>query len=135
MMSKFACGRRLLLAHPKFFTAGFVSHEGPKEEQNENAMFEITFIGEGWKEKQSDPTAEFDMPYNKKMITRVTGPNPGYGSTCICLLVSAITILKESDKMPDQGGVFAPAAAFKNTSLISELQKNNISFEVVKVEE
>lgn len=135
LMSKFSFGRKLLLSHPKFFTAGMVSHEGPAEETNENLMFEMIFSGEGWKEKQSDPTSKFDMPMNKKVVTRITGPNPGYGSTCICLLVSAITILKESDKLPEKGGVFPPAAAFKNTSMISELQKNNLTFEVIKVEE
>lgn len=50
------------------------------------------------------------------------------------MLLSATTILKESSKMPGTGGVLPPAAAFKNTSLIKELQNNGWTFEVVKVE-
>lgn len=72
---------------------------------------------------------------DKKIITKVTGDNPGYGATCVALLLTATTILKEQTKMPDNGGVFSPAAAFKNTSLISELCKNGFTFEVIKVEE
>lgn len=37
--------------------------------------------------------------------------------------------------MPETGGVFAPAAAFRNTGLIKELQNNGFIFEVVKTEE
>jgi short subunit dehydrogenase-like uncharacterized protein len=87
-------------------------------------MFSITFYGQGWKEKLSEATDNFDTPVNKKMIMKVSGLNPGYGATCIALLISATTILKESSKMPGNGGVFPPGAAFKNTSMIEELQKN-----------
>lgn len=135
VMTRFSLGRSLLLSHPKIFSFGFASHEGPKEEQNENVNFEMTFYGEGWKETQSDPNAKFDLPINKKVTTRVEANNPGYGATCIALLLTATTILKDSDKMPETGGVFPPAAAFKNTSLISELQNNGFIFEVVKIEE
>lgn len=135
IMAKFSLGRRLLLSYPKFFSFGLTSHEGPKEETNENAMFEMTFRGEGWKETQPDPTTTFDLPTNKKITTRVMAANPGYGATCIALLLSATTILKENSKMPETGGVFPPAAAFKNTSLINELQNHGFTFEVIKVEE
>lgn len=135
IMSKFSLGRKLLLTYPKVFSFGFASREGPKEETNENANFEMTFYGEGWKEVKSDPTEPFDLPVDKKMTARVVANNPGYGATCIAVLTAATTILKESDKMPETGGVFPPAAAFKNTSLIDELQKYGFTFEVVKVEE
>lgn len=72
---------------------------------------------------------------NKKIITKVTGKNPGYGATCVALLLAATTILNEKTKMPENGGVFSPAGAFKNTSLISELCNNGFTFEVIKVEE
>lgn len=135
IFAKFEGGRKLLLAHPKFFTFGFVSHEGPSQESNENTKFTMTFYGEGWKEKLAEPTDEFTTPINKKMITRVSALNPGYGATCVALLLSATTILKEAEKMPETGGVFPPAAAFKNTNLIAELEKNGWTFEVIKTEE
>lgn len=135
LMTRFLFGRKLLLAHPKLFSFGFVSREGPEEATNENTNFEMLFYGQGWKETLAEPTDQFDVPMNKKMIVRVVGNNPGYGATCIALLLTATTILKESSKMPSTGGVFPPGAAFKNTNLIKELQKNGFTFEVVKVEE
>lgn len=135
VLAKFEFGRKLLLNHPKLFTLGTVSHEGPSDERNENSILEMYFLGEGWKEKLSESTDQFDTPMNKKVITKLTMPNPGYGSTCDCLVLAARTILKESDKMPGKGGVLPPAAAYSNTSLLKELQSNGITFEVVKVEE
>lgn len=49
----------------------------------------------------------------------------------VALLLTATTILKESAKMPGSGGVLAPGAAYKNTSLMKELQKNDWTFEVI----
>jgi len=135
LMARFSFGRKLLLAHPKFFSFGFVSHEGPKEETNENNEFEMTFVGQGWKETLAEPTDKFSSRTDKKMIVRVKGNNVGYGATCVALLLAATTILKEGKKMPENGGVFPPGAAFKNTGLIKELQNNGFTFEVVKVEE
>lgn len=67
----------------------------------ENTVFEMIFHGEGWKEKLSDPGDKYVTPVDKTMITKVTGRNPGYGATCIALLLTATTILKENSKMPE----------------------------------
>lgn len=77
ILTRFAFGRKLLLDHPKFFTFGFVSNEGPTEEANENVCFEMIFRGEGWKETLPEPTDEFATPINKKIITKVSAVNPG----------------------------------------------------------
>lgn len=135
ILSKFSFGRHLLLTYPKFFSAGATSRDGPAEETNENMEFEMVFYGEGWKETLPEPTDSFSTPPNKKITTRVSASNPGYGATCIALLLSATTILKDASKMPDNGGVFPPAAAFKNTNMISELQKHGFIFDVMKIEE
>jgi short subunit dehydrogenase-like uncharacterized protein len=126
----FTWTRKILLAHPKFFTGGMISHEGPRDETSKNAVVALTFSGEGWSEKLND--VEINKPIDKKVVTKVTCPNPGYGTTCICLLIAATCILRESSKMPEQGGVFTPAAAFKNTKMIQELHKNGVTFEVIK---
>ncbi|CAO1431078.1 unnamed protein product [Diamesa tonsa] len=134
LLSKFEFGRKMLLAHPKAFTFGFVSHEGPTEESMEHTVFEMMFSGEGWKETLAEPTDKYDTPMNKKIITKVTGTNPGYGATCVALLLAATTILKDNSKMPNTGGVFPPGAAFKNTNLISDLCKNGFTFDVISIE-
>ena len=135
LLMKFQFTRNLILKYPEICTLGIFSRTGPNEEGSENMKFEMTFYGEGWKEKLAEPTDEFTFPINKKMTTKFTAVNPGYGATCIALLVSASTILKESSKMPDNGGVFPPGAAFKNTNIVQELKKNGFTFEVLKVEE
>lgn len=135
VMTKFSFSRRLLLKYPKLFSFGFVSHEGPSESAMERTYFSITMKALGWpqSERLSEPTDQYTTPPNKSLMVKVTGPNPGYGSTCVALLCSAMTILKESDKMPGSGGVLPPGAAFSKTSLISELEKHEhgIKFEIL----
>lgn len=59
----------------------------------------------------------------------------GYGATCVALLLSATTILNENQKMPGNGGVLPPGAAFAKTDLISNLSKNGFKFEVISSQE
>lgn len=100
IMTRFCLGRSLLLRFPKIFSLGFVSHEGPSEEMMENTTFTMSMEGRGWEEKLSSPTDQYTEPPNKKLAIRVSGTNPGYGATCVALLLAATTILKEGDKMP-----------------------------------
>ncbi|XP_014231061.1 saccharopine dehydrogenase-like oxidoreductase isoform X3 [Trichogramma pretiosum] len=130
-LAKTSFGRNLLLKHPKLFSLGLISHENPRQETIENTWFSVTLVAKGWSEKLADPLDQHKEPPNKEMITKVSGRNPGYGATCTALVLSAVTILKESDKMPDNGGVLPPGAAFCKTSLIDELNKNGVKFEVI----
>lgn len=135
IMTKFALGRQLLLNYPKIFSLGFASHEGPSEEKSNAVHFKITIKANGWpsSEKLAEPTDQFKDPPSKNMIAKVTGQNPGYGATCVALLLSAVTILQDSDKMPGNGGVLTPGAAFGKTNMIAELEKyeHGIKFEIV----
>ncbi|KAM0735094.1 Saccharopine dehydrogenase-like oxidoreductase [Formica fusca] len=130
LMTRTAFGRNLLLKYPALFSYGFVSHESPKRETHEQAHFSITFKALGWTEKLAETTDKHTDPPNKKVITKVSGIN-GYEITSIALILSAITILKEADKIPDNGGVLTPGAAFGKTSMIEQLNKHNIKFEVI----
>ncbi|KFB46018.1 AGAP002652-PA-like protein [Anopheles sinensis] len=134
ILSRFKFGRQLLLKFPKLFSFGFCSHEGPTEKAMENTEFAILFKGVGWdkEEKLLEPNDQYKSPPTKKIVTKVTGTNPGYGATCVSLILSATTILREADKMPGSGGVFPPGAAYAKTSLIEQLCKNGFTFEVVK---
>lgn len=129
-MTRFSCGCNLILKYPGLFTLGFISHEPPTEETLNNTHYSITFLARGWKEKLSEPTDVHSEPPNKEMVTKVTGAN-AYNITAISLMLSALTIIKESDKMPKGGGVLSSGAAFSKTSLINELNKNCLTFEVV----
>lgn len=129
VLSKFSFGRELLKKYPRFFSLGGISHDGPSEETMKNSGFEVVLHGQGWKNKLSDSGLE--NPLNKRVIIKVSGTDPGYGTTCICALNAAKIVLKENSKMPESGGVYTPAVAFKNTSLIEKLKKDGIYFEII----
>ena len=86
------------------FSAGYISHEGPSEELMSNTMFEMIFMGEGWSadKKLSEGSDQYVDPPNRKMVAKVSGKDPGYGSTSKMVVSSAITILKETDKLPNK---------------------------------
>ncbi|XP_058793881.1 saccharopine dehydrogenase-like oxidoreductase isoform X2 [Phymastichus coffea] len=131
VLSKCRCGLSLLTKHPKFFSWGLASHEGPKEEIMDNTHFSITFLAKGWTEKLTDPTDQYKEPPNKELVTKVTGVNPAYGLTNTTLLISALMIVKESYRMPGSGGVLSPGAAFAKTSMVDDLMKYDLKFEIV----
>lgn len=135
-LSKFSFGRSLLLKYPRFFSCGMMSHEGPTEENRKNAYFETAFRGEGWSEKLAEGTDQHTGPPDTVLVTKVSAMDPAYGFTTRCLLLCATTILNEHDKMPGNGGVYPPGAAFANTSLMSELENfGGMKLEVVKREQ
>jgi hypothetical protein len=68
IFSMFSFGRKLLLKHPKIFTLGFISHEGPSEESMNHAKFDMIIYGEGWDENEKDIA---EKPPTKKMKVKV----------------------------------------------------------------
>nr|XP_023024345.1 saccharopine dehydrogenase-like oxidoreductase [Leptinotarsa decemlineata] len=131
ILTKFNCGIKLLLNYPEVFSFGMVSKKQPSEEKIENSWFQVTLHGKGWSGPSEKGLNNYTIPYNKSILGRVKGRNPTYGSTCICLVCAAIVVLTESDKMPEEGGVFPPGAAFENTSLITLLKENEVTFDII----
>ncbi|XP_011172090.2 saccharopine dehydrogenase-like oxidoreductase isoform X2 [Solenopsis invicta] len=131
IMSRISCGRKLLLKHPALFSNGFITRENPNMENHKSMRFDMTIVAHGWTEKLVEPTDKHTDPPNKKVITKVSGESPGYELTSVVALLSAITILNEKDKIPDNGGVLTPGAAFGKTSLIEQMVKHNVKFEVI----
>ncbi|GFY42239.1 saccharopine dehydrogenase-like oxidoreductase [Trichonephila inaurata madagascariensis] len=130
MMTKFALGRDLLEKFPEIFSLGVFSRTPPKKEQASSGSFEVRFKAVGWSEKLSDPTDKHTEPPNKTVTGVLTGPDPAYISTAVCIVNSALVILSEKDKLPLSGGVFTPAAAFSNTSLPEKLESRGIKFRI-----
>ncbi|KAH0808244.1 hypothetical protein GEV33_014541 [Tenebrio molitor] len=110
---------------------GLFSHEHPSEEKIEAFWFSATLYGEGWKESLLDANDPYVIPVDRALCAKVKGRNPAYGSTCVCLVLSAITLITESDKMPPGGGVYPPGFAFAKTSLVEQLNENGVTFEIV----
>ncbi|KAK4879389.1 hypothetical protein RN001_007535 [Aquatica leii] len=127
---KYKYGRKLLLAFPGFFTAGMFSFDNPSDEKSERTSYDITFYGSGWDENVPPSQTHVRKPPNKTIIGHVSGMNPGYGLTCICVTLSAVVLLTEPENIPEKGGVYTPGAAFARTSLIKQLNENGVTFEI-----
>ena len=119
------CGLRLLENHPKLFTLGTVSRDGPSLETAQNTNFEITLVGKGWKTKAD----KHESAPDRKVVVTVSGKNIAYGSTAECMVQAAIMIVKERERMPKSGGAYTPGYAFANTSLAKRLTENGVPFE------
>jgi len=87
--------------------------EGPSDEQRAKAWFEMRFVGEGG---------------GRRVVTRVSGGDPGYGETAKMLAESALCLLFD-DNPPTAGSVTTAAAM--GESLVDRLTKAGISFEVM----
>jgi len=89
------------------------SGEGPSPERRAKSWFRVRFHGEGG---------------GKRVVTQVSGGDPGYGETSKMLAESALCLA--FDDLPKRGGQTTPAAAM-GSALIARLVKNGIKFEVV----
>uniref|UniRef100_H3BC87 Saccharopine dehydrogenase-like oxidoreductase n=1 Tax=Latimeria chalumnae TaxID=7897 RepID=H3BC87_LATCH len=127
LLVKFSLGRSLLIKFPEFFSFGYFTKEGPTRKQMEGTSFTMTFFGEGYGRGQDPQQGKPSL----KICTQVRGPEPGYVSTPIAMVQSAITILKEKTSLPERGGVYTPGAAFSKTSLIERLNKRGLEFTVI----
>jgi len=103
-----------------------VSKDGVPKEKADNTNFEMRLVGEGWKERVDPEKA--GMPPNRRVTTTVKGKNIGYGATCECMVQSAIVILQETARLPSAGGVYSPGYAFADTTLVSRLNKKDVTF-------
>ncbi|XP_016129593.1 saccharopine dehydrogenase-like oxidoreductase [Sinocyclocheilus grahami] len=124
---KFSFGRNLLIKFPEFFSFSFFSKAGPTRKQMEGSSFRFIFLGEGYTEG-SDPS---EGKPNGKIRTLVKGPEVGYVATPIAMVQAALTMLNESDSLPNTGGVYTPGATFAKTTLIDRLNKHGIQFSVL----
>lgn len=130
LMTKFAMGRYLLEKFPEIFSLGVFSRTPPTREQSEGGYFKLIFKAKGWTEKLLDSSDKHMEPPNKTVKAVLTGPDPGYITTAICIVSSALMILQEKEKLPESGGVFTPGAAFSNTSIMEKLDARGIKMSI-----
>lgn len=88
--------------------------QGPSAEKRAKAWFRVRFIGRGG---------------GHRVVTEVTGGDPGYGETSKMLAESALCLAR--DRLPKRAGVISPTTAMGN-KLIERLQKAGIGFRVVE---
>jgi short subunit dehydrogenase-like uncharacterized protein len=90
--------------------------DGPSEEARDKAWFSVRFVGTSG---------------SHRVLTEVSGGDPGYGETSRMLAESALCLLY--DDLPGKGGVLTPAQAMGN-ALINRLQAIGIRFAVIEKE-
>jgi short subunit dehydrogenase-like uncharacterized protein len=87
--------------------------EGPSAEQREKSWFKVRFVGSGG---------------GQKVVTEVSGGDPGYGETSKMLAESALCLAHDS--LPETAGQVTTAAAMGD-ALLGRLQRAGIEFKVV----
>ncbi|VDK42247.1 unnamed protein product [Anisakis simplex] len=131
VLVNFEATRKFLQKHPDLCSFNMFKASGPTEQQIEQASFTYWLFGEGWDDKLP-PGEQHSTPPNKKVTVRCDGPDAGYIATSACIISSALTVLKDADKMPSGGGAFTTAEAFKKTGIYERLANFGITFKIVE---
>jgi short subunit dehydrogenase-like uncharacterized protein len=131
ILCKTRFGRHLLEKYPETLSFGFVSKTGPSRKQIEGSSFRFTLVGLGYEAETGGASGADVGPPTKRIVTSIIGPEPGYVTTPICVVQAAYVVLKEQDKLPKEGGVFTPGAAFAETTILDRLQGRDIKFSKV----
>jgi saccharopine dehydrogenase (NAD+, L-glutamate forming) len=87
--------------------------DGPSAARRARSWFTVTFVGEGG---------------GKRVVTRVSGGDPGYDETAKMLAESALALA--FDDLPTTSGQVTPAAAM-GEALLARLQRAGIRFEML----
>lgn len=90
--------------------------EGPSEAQRAKGWFTVTFLAEGG---------------GQRVVTQVSGGDPGYSETAKMLAESGLLLALERDRTPDRQGVITPAAGM-GRPLIERLQRAGMAFRVLE---
>jgi short subunit dehydrogenase-like uncharacterized protein len=88
--------------------------EGPSEAERERSWFKVMFIGEGG---------------GKRVVTEVSGGDPGYSETSKMLAESGLCLA--FDDLPNRSGQLTTAVAMGD-ALLERLQKAGITFRVIE---
>ncbi|KAI5169643.1 hypothetical protein PAEPH01_0880 [Pancytospora epiphaga] len=118
-MAQTSVGCYLMLRFPTMFSFGIVEVEGPTEVSMSKSHFVMEFVGHGSSE---------GIPRRKTL--RITGPDPGYHTTAICVAQSVTLLLENESSIPN--GVLTPAVAFHKTDIVDRLTRNGIMFQFLE---
>lgn len=88
--------------------------EGPSEAKREKSWFKVVFVGEGG---------------GKRVVTEVSGGDPGYGETSKMLAEAGLCLA--FDELPKTAGQVTTATAMGD-ALLERLQKAGIGFRVIE---
>ncbi|XP_025105844.1 LOW QUALITY PROTEIN: saccharopine dehydrogenase-like oxidoreductase [Pomacea canaliculata] len=129
IMSYFSVTRSVLLKFPQIFTAGMFKKDGPSLKQIKESSFSWTLFGSGY----SEPLQTLMFSIRKSLIRQLQSLSVDQRlamSPPICMVQSAMVLLKEKERIPKEGGVYTPAAVFGDSSLVKRLDKHEVTFQV-----
>lgn len=119
-----AFGRLLLLKFPRIFTFNKIKGRRPTEKEVRQGRFKFLFRSK---------------INNQKYNMVVSGPDPGYLTTAVCVSEASVLLLELLDNNEEnhgvaifKGGVLTPACAFLGSDIVERLRFNEISFDVIK---
>ncbi|MCA9492262.1 MAG: saccharopine dehydrogenase NADP-binding domain-containing protein [Myxococcales bacterium] len=98
------------------------SHAGPDDATRARSSFELTFVGK---------TVPGEGEATRKVVTRVSGGDPGYTETSRMLAAASVLLATREADLPRAAGVLTPALAFGEV-LIDELTRIGLRFEVLE---
>ncbi|CAD6192367.1 unnamed protein product [Caenorhabditis auriculariae] len=124
------CTKRLLQKYPDEVSFNLFKRDGPTEAQINGSGFTYTFFGYGYQEQKPNGEVHLGRP-DRKVVARCTGPDPGYMATSGCIISSALTILKDVQNMPEEGGFYTPTAAFGDSKIYEFLESFGVKYEVL----
>ncbi|XP_023939609.1 saccharopine dehydrogenase-like oxidoreductase [Bicyclus anynana] len=130
ILSKVSCTKNLLLNYPRLCSFGIVTYNHPKEGVMDDLCLQYDMLGEGWTEGVDIE----NTPPNRNVVgrIRVFGRDAPFVGTAVIVIFSALAILREQEKIPNRCGFMTPGVAFRNTSLIKNLCKNNFQFDIIE---
>lgn len=117
-LARYKWGCDLLHDKPELFTNGCFRDGGPTDEQLSKGSFKTYCTAYGM---------------NKEQAAKVTceGPEPGYVATPRMIVALAKTVLQNRAKIPFEGGVMLPGAAFGDCEEVYDmLEKEGVRFKV-----
>jgi short subunit dehydrogenase-like uncharacterized protein len=107
---------------------------GPTPAQREKAWFRIRFIARasgslGIQPRLHGPRPRHSAASGQRIMTEVSGGDPGYGETSKMLSEAALSLAR--DELPERAGQLTPAVAM-GQALIDRLQAAGIEFKLVE---
>jgi short subunit dehydrogenase-like uncharacterized protein len=93
----------------------------------DKTSFSIRFFSSGAR----DPSVPTQV---SRLVTEVSGPEPGYVATPIFAVVSALQLLRDRSAGTLHHGVLTPGGAFRHAlpQLVSAFEARGVSFKVVQ---
>lgn len=90
---------------------GLFSPKGPNTYLLEMSSYKIKIHARGWsndhENNQKSVTPDHNNEMNHSMNFEISGENPYYGCGCVAVLLSASTLLEESQNMPKRCGEYS----------------------------